>query len=183
MIPIFEQGTGQGIGYSIRTFVDRFDAICSERAEKEQGRAFAFIFYDFTNKAVRRILKDLGGFAKLDRLSGDKLSVFYLHPGTRGILDAFNSYFFTLLGIKDTVRLPCLVFFRVAEQKVRDIEIAQLDSADLIHGFTEIYGAIESYIRENRAAPSESSSLVRWRQGSTNVVDLDEFRKALRTVV
>lgn len=181
MIPIFEQGSGQGIGHNIRTFVDRFGAICQEHENQNQTRAFAFIFYDFTSPSLRRILKDQGVFAKLDRLAGTQLSIFYLHVGTRGIVEAFNSYFLTLLGVKEHARLPCMVFFRVHDQKVVDVEVAQLDSADLIHGFTELYGAIESYLQNQRAAPAVATTTLAWTGGS-NVVRLDEFRDALKKV-
>lgn len=182
MIPIFEQGSGRGIGHNIRTFVDRFGAICEDHANRDQASAFAFIFYDFNNQSLRRILKDQGVFVKLDRLAGTKLSIFFLHIGTRGIVEAFNSYFLTLLGVKEHARVPCLVFFRVNDQKVMDVEVAQLDSTDLIHGFTELYGAVESYLQNQRAAPAVTSSTLTWTTGRSNVVHLDAFRDALRKV-
>src|SRR6266404_7054130 len=113
MIPIYEQGTGNGIGHNLESFQRRFDQICDEHLAKGRTSSFAFIFYNFTNNEFRQILKDEGAFAKLDRLSGTELSLFYLHTGRKSALDSFNTHFLSALGVKDQASLPCVVFFRV----------------------------------------------------------------------
>src|SRR4051794_23909088 len=98
MIPIFEQGDGKGIGHGLDSFLVRFDAICREQLANDRAKAFAFIFYDFESD-LRKLLKDQGVFAQLDRLAGGNLSVFYLHSGRRGTTDQFNATFLSKLGI------------------------------------------------------------------------------------
>lgn len=80
MIPIYEQGQGTGIGHSFDTLVRRFIDICNAHLESGRAKGFAMLFYDFEDKALKNILKNQGGFAKLDRLSGTDLSFFTSIP-------------------------------------------------------------------------------------------------------
>ncbi len=180
MIPIYEQASGNGIGHGLKSFLRRFDEICADHLAKGRAKSFAFIFYDFTDQAIREILKNQGVFAQLDRLSGRELSVFYLHAGTNSAVDAFNAHFFSALGIEGQATLPCVVFFRVQKGAIEKIEIAQLESADLIHGFHELYGAIQQYLSAIPAAPSEPSRAIRWLKGGAKFLSVEAFRAALK---
>lgn len=180
MIPIYEQGSGNGIGHGLSSFLGRFDEICAEHLTKGRAKSFAFIFYDFTDQAIRKILKNQGVFAQLDRLSGKELSVFYLHAGTKATVEAFNAHFFSALGIEGQAMLPCVVFFRVREVAIEDVEIAQLESADLIHGFPELYGAIQQYLSAKPAASGEPSRAIRWLKGGAKFLSVELFRAALK---
>src|SRR6266700_5291869 len=106
MIPIYEQGQGRGIAHGLDSFLDRFDAICQEHVTSKRAKAFAFIFYDFVDQDLRRILKNQGAFAQLDRLAGDDLSVFYLHMGRRDTVSKFNTAFLSKLGVIDKATPP-----------------------------------------------------------------------------
>lgn len=183
MIPIYEQSSGRGIGHGRDTFLVRFDEICEEHVAKGRAKAFAFIFYDFSDRAMRRILADQGAFAQLDRLSGSELSVFYLHGGTKWVVQDFNSHFFSKLGIEDDVKLPCVVFFRVSDGAVESVEVAELQHADLIHGFKELYGAIESYINGRAAEPSAQSTAIRWMKAGGKFLSLEAFRAAIKAAL
>jgi hypothetical protein len=180
MIPIYEQGTGNGIGHSLESFQRRFDQICADHLAKGRARSFAFIFYNFHDHEFRRILKDQGAFAKLDRLSGSELSLFYLHAGRKSAVDSFNGYFLSALEVKDEASLPCVVFFRVKENEVIDVEIAELESSNLIHGFHELYVAVESYLESHSAAPTSESRAIRWIKGGAKFVSVEVFRAALK---
>ena len=180
MIPIYEQGSGNGIGHGLSSFIRRFDEICTEHLSKGRAKSFAFIFYDFTDQAIRKILENHGVFAQLDRLLGKELSVFYLHAGTKATVEAFNAHFFSALGIEGQATLPCVVFFRVREDAVEDVEIAQLESADLIHGFSELHGAIQQYLSAKPAASAEPSHAIRWLKGSSKFLSVELFRAALK---
>jgi hypothetical protein len=95
LIPIYEQGRGRGIGHSFELFARRFEDICRSNSE----RGFAFILYDFHDNALRTILKDQGAFAKLDRLAGEILDIFYLHSDGKRT-ERFNSIFKSALGLR-----------------------------------------------------------------------------------
>lgn len=179
MIPIYEQGSGNGIGHGLDSFLKRFDGICSEHRKEGRAKAFAFIFYDFTDKAIRHILKNQGVFAKLDRLTGKELSLFYLHAGTRHVIETFNINFLAALGAENRASLPCVVFFRYENDLIRDVEIAQLESADLIHGFKELYEAISSYIQK-QSKPSIPSKAIVWLKSGTKFIGIEVFRAGLK---
>ena len=113
MIPIFEQGNGRGLGLGLDTFEARFEDICKEHLKHKRAKSFAFIFYDFTDNALRKILKDGGLFTQLDRLSGKDLSIFYLHGSHRQTAEEFNKTFLQAVGLADTISLPCGGFLSV----------------------------------------------------------------------
>jgi hypothetical protein len=180
VIPIYEQGRGNGIGHSLSSFLQRFEKICTQHLAEGRAKSFAFIFYDFTDQDLRKILKNQGVFAQLDRLAGTQLSIFYLHAGTRASVEIFNRHFFSALGIEGQAALPCVAFFRVHEGAIEDIEIAQLESADLVHGFAELYGAVQQYVSAQPATPAEPSRAIRWLKGSAKLLSVEVFRAALR---
>jgi hypothetical protein len=180
MIPIYEQGSGNGVGHGLQSFLGRFDEICADHLAKGRAKSFAFIFYDFTDQAIRKILRNQGVFTQLDRLSGKELSVFYLHAGTKAAIESFNAHFFSALGIEGQAALPCVVFFRVQKGAVEDVEIAQLESADLVHGFHELYDAIQQYLSASPAASTESSGAIRWLKGGAKFLSIEVFRAALK---
>lgn len=148
MVPIFEQGKGRGIGHTFNTFIARFIEICEEHLDNGRAKAFAFILYDFHDEATRQILHDLGGFTRLDRLSSNDLSVFYLHSANRKQLKAFNDIFLHVFDIPTNRSLPFVLFFRVVDRDAKDVEIIELDQSNLIFAFDELYGVIKDYIEK-----------------------------------
>ena len=190
MIPIFEQGQGKGIGHSLRSFRERFDKICSEHIHAGRAKAFAFIFYDygdhifydFTDQHLRRLLKDQGVFVQLDRLAGDKLSIFFFHTGSRRSVEAFNQQFLSQLGIAESVTLPAVVFFKVKEGELTDIAVVELDNSDLIHGFKELYDVIEKYIADELAAVDHGPRAIRWLKSGAKFISTEAFAAFLGRV-
>ena len=179
MVPIFEKGQGRGIGYGLETFLQRFDQICAEHLAHERAKAFAFIFYDFLDEDLKQILKDQGVFTHLDRLSGDQLSIFCLHTDAEVAVRRFNREFLSRLSLNETTQLPCAVFFRLGVQGVTDVAVAQLDSADLMHGVLELYGVIQRYL-EGAQEPESGRKHIRWMKSAAGTVTMEALRAALR---
>lgn len=180
MIPIYEQGHGNGIGHGIESFLERFDAICREHIGSKRAKAFAFIFYDFTDNALRKILKNQGAFAQLDRLAGRELSIFYLHTGTRETVIRFNNAFLEKLGVAENATPPCVVFFRLSKEQIEEVTVAQLDNADLIHGFRELYEVIENYLKNELNSNSLGLRSLKLLKSGAGFISLEVFRAALR---
>ena len=179
MIPIYEQGSGEGIGHGLDSFLERFDSICNEHLKNKRAKAFAFIFYDFEDQDFRRILKDKGVFAKLDRLAGTNLSIFYLHTGRKATVRKFNTAFLSKLGVADATP-PYVAFFRVKNGNIDDVSVAQLDSADLVHGFHELYGVIERFVAADTSRISDSLKSLKWLKSGGGFITLEVFRAALK---
>lgn len=179
MIPIFEQGDGRGIGHSSASFRKQFGMLCKEHIQSDRAKGFAFIFYNFHDYEFKNILKDQGVFAQLDRLSGNHLSVFYLHQGGHYATTRFNKYFLSRVGVEEPVRLPCVVFFTVSNDLIEDFKVAELQSSSYIHGFHELYGVIERYIEEDLISQTESSKYLRWLKGSAKFISIETFRTLL----
>jgi hypothetical protein len=183
MVPIFEQGRGKGIGHSVDSFSQWFSQLCEQHLHGGRARAFAFIFYDFSDSDFRQVLKDQGVFAKLDRLAGDRLSVFYLHSGTRHTVQRFNTEFLSRLGLQEQVTLPCVVFFKVSNGQIADVAAVHSESADLIHGFEELQAVISSYISESVVAHPAESKYWRWVRSGTKFIGVEAFRVWLKAAL
>lgn len=148
MVPIFEQGQGQGIGHTFNTFLTRFIEICEEHLQTNRAKAFAFILYDFNDEATIQVLRNQGGFARLDRLSGHDLSVFYLHSDNRRQLRAFNDIFLHIFDIPANRNLPFVLFFKMVNGEAKDVEIVELEQSDIMFAFDELYRVIENYVEK-----------------------------------
>jgi hypothetical protein len=183
MVPIFEQGTGRGIGHNVDSFRRRFAAICEEHVNSGRAKAFAFIFYDFTDESLCRLLHDQGVFTQLDRLAGDKLSIFFLHSGTRKIVESFNSEFLSQLGLPGNVALPAIVFFKLEGEEIADISVAQLNSSDLIHGFHEVYQIIQSYIADKIQPTQVQRHSIRWIKSTLKFIGSEMFQAMLERLL
>lgn len=157
MVPIYEQGQGSGIGYSFDRFIGRFIEVCENHNKSDRAKAFAFILYDFDDGSVREILKDLGGFARLDRLSGKDLSIFYLHSENKELIDAFNNIFFGAFDIKNEYNLPLVLFFNIVDGDVANVEVVEIERTDIKFAFGELYGIIENYIKKMKDSSVEKT--------------------------
>ena len=177
MVPIYEQGDGRGIGHSMNSFIARFDQICREHEKEGRAKAFAFVFYDFTNGAFRRLLKDQGVFTRLDRLSGHDLSIFYLHARTAHGVEEFNATFVEKLGVEAVP--PCIAFFRLSKTGLTDVTVAHIDSTDLIHGFNELHEAIDQYLKGAAA----SGKYLRWATSSAKWIAKEGVKEAFKKAI
>src|SRR5690606_3551924 len=144
MVPIFEQGHGQGIGHSLDSFLKRFIEICEEHLKNGRASSFAFILYDFYDQHIRDILKNQGGFTQLDRLSGNDISVFYLNSSERKLFKNFNEIFLGAFEIENEYSLPFVLFFNIETREVSNVEIIELEQTDPMFAFKELYDCIEN---------------------------------------
>ena len=78
MNPIFTISNENNLdGYWYDQFIYQFDKICEEHLENDRAKKFAFIVYSF-HSPTHDVLKDMGAFVELDRLSGKDITVFFL---------------------------------------------------------------------------------------------------------
>ncbi|WP_090375230.1 hypothetical protein [Dyadobacter sp. SG02] len=148
MVPIFEQGKGQGIGYSYPHFLKRLIDICESHLSDGRAKGFALILYDFHDTVIRDILKSQGGFAKLDRLSGENLSIFYLHSNTSRRIEDFNKILLGAFGVAPKITPPLIIFFKMKSQEPTDVQIVQLYEDNKIFAFQELYDAVTENVSE-----------------------------------
>lgn len=146
MIPIFEQGNSQGIGHSLDTMIDRFIEICNQHKSEKRATSFAFLFYNFENSPIRDILKSKGGFAKLDRLSGKDLSVFYLNSDNAKTIESFHNAFQKAFEVKEKTKYPFVLLFDVDNDDITNLEVLELEQDNPLFAFNELYGLLENKI-------------------------------------
>ncbi|MBM1107330.1 hypothetical protein JQC67_14340 [Aurantibacter crassamenti] len=150
MVPIQEQGEKSGIGYSYKQFLKRFFEICEKHLSDNRAKSFAFIFYEFHNQQIRDIFKNRGGFTRLDRLSGKDLSVFYIDSENKRLVQEFNEIFLGAFEIQDKTTLPCVVFFKMEDSDVEDVQIVELSEPDRMFAFEELFSSIEDYLKDSQ---------------------------------
>ena len=177
MIPIFEQGQGKGIGLSVEDFKNRFDEICQSHLRQNNAKSFAFIFYDFGDLHIRRVLKDFGVFVKLDRLASKKLSIFFLHSAKGETVREFNSQFIRKIVGHENVTLPGVVFFKLKKDKIENVTVAQLDQNNIIHAFDELYGLIDDYVSGRN---TKEEKFIKLLKGAGKFTSVESFRAILR---
>jgi hypothetical protein len=181
MIPIFEQGSGKGIGLNFDDFETRFNEICDKHVKTGRAKAFAFIFYNFTDDDLKRILRDQGVFTRLDQLAGEQLSIFFLHcSSSKKAVDKFQNVFFDELGIKSPAVPPCVVFFKLRKNQIADLYVARLNSADVVHGFHELYETIREYIAGNITTAPKKNRYITWVGSSVKFVSIEAFKITLK---
>jgi hypothetical protein len=75
---------------------------------------------------------------------------------------------------------PCVVFFSLRDDKFVDVAVAQLNNADLIHGFGELYEVIEHYVENAGAVIGKELRWLKWLRSSGSFFAIETFRAALR---
>ena len=184
MIPIFEQGKSEGIGHSYESFIKRFQEICKEHLATKRAHAFAFIFYDFEDKVTREIFKSQGGFAELDRLSGKKLSVFYLNSDNPELIKSFNYAFKYAFDVDESISMPFVMFLRFDGEieEVEDFKISILEQNNYLFAFKELYSTIEDYVKQiddpDKEIRTNSNKLIQVFNKYKNIA-LEEFIKLI----
>ena len=151
MIPIFEQGKGNGIGHSFDSFLRRFSDICEKSKSENIRKTFAFILYNFNDENLKQILKDDGVFTKLDRLTGSYLDVFYLNSNDSEIFDNFNNIIIHSFDFYEELKLPALIFFDFFNRDIENVEIIEIEMENKYTGFQEISEILRKHIQnENK---------------------------------
>lgn len=181
MYPVYEIGQEHGLGFSLKQFLKRFEAICENHIDQGRAKAFAFIFNPRTNTSLSRLLNDRDLFVELDRLAGDTLTVFYLQNPNDQYHQAFNRTFLNKLGVEEHAEPPCIVFFRYEKGRVEDVSIVELESYHPVLGFKELYDVIQEYV-ENGAQTKEHR-IGKMIKASGQFLTLEFFRAALKQML
>lgn len=170
MIPIYEQGGGRGIGLTLDMFVNRFDEILERHISDNRALAFAIILYDFTDGETKKALKDLGVFAKLDRLSGSELSVFFVHTATKHGMNRFNEFVEVAFGLRDVINFPAIILFRIENHTITDIRLSELGQPDLLHTLDNLSSEIEQY-KSGLLSPAGKKTIIPWLSGRVDKIE------------
>ena len=68
------------------------------------------------------------------------------------------------------------MFFKLEGDKIGDVTIARLDSANLLHGLHELYSVIETYIKALTNKLPIYAIVPEWIKGSARFVGIEAFR-------
>ena len=153
MNEIFEQKKGEGIGLSVDDFLRRFGEICITKPSSK----FALILYDF-DSPLKKVLRERGAFAAIDRLSAERLTVFYLHSTKKRDHQRLKKFSASHFGPDTINTLPCIIFFSVLDAGVSDVIVSELQASESSIAFHEIYQLIEAYANSSVDAVKQEAS-------------------------
>ncbi|MBI5893418.1 MAG: hypothetical protein HZB79_07190 [Deltaproteobacteria bacterium] len=152
-------------GHSFNSFSDKFIQICKEHKDQGRALAFAFIFYDFENAQISKVLQDTDYWLSLNAISGKYLTVFSLHRKPkvkykrRRKVKTDNHVFYNMVSIlgnfnnpsessntliekyfgKDIqIKYPAVMFFQVHNDKVIGYTLIELDEQEIEPAFIEL---------------------------------------------
>jgi hypothetical protein len=148
MNPVWEQGKDKDIGYEFDHLIARFIEICREHRSTGRAKSFAFIFYDLRDETFSKVINDGATFTRLDRLSGENLTVFYLDRHSLSTIDSFNETFGLLFDVPGDTRLPYILFFSFDNDDVDHIRIRELPEKKDIFMYQALYTIIYDNINE-----------------------------------
>lgn len=151
MAPILLQDGEHGIGLGYEEFRNRFQEICEQHLNEKRAKAFAFVFCDFADRVTASVLHGERGFNALNDLSGNEMTVFYLHLQAHEIAaKSFNAHFLHVLGLREQVPPPCVVCFRVCDRAVEDVAFHPIDerTGDSVLVLEQIKRHLKSYLKE-----------------------------------
>ena len=178
MIPIYEQKDKMGEGLTQEDFIKRFEEICNNKKTK----SFALFFRDFNDTKTQEVMKNQKVFSCLDELTGNGISLFFLHSGNKHSIQKFNNHFLkTVLDIQDNdFSFPCIVFFKFKNGEIHDIQIANIEGG-LITAFQEIYTIIETY--KKGTSYNSKNALIRYvSKGYETVIKTATLLNAFREI-
>jgi hypothetical protein len=142
---------------------------CNKHKEDSRALAFAFILYDFKNPEISKILNDRDYWAALNIISGEYLSIFYIHSrknifGLDQAKDAYCEKRFLYpidgddnlsgslsmikrsLDLDEEVKNPSILFFQVDGTLVCDYFIVELSEEKIEESFLELKDYISSAV-------------------------------------
>lgn len=79
--------------------------------------------------------------------------------------------------------LPYVVFFKVNDDHITDVRAVHLQSADLIHGFHELYKVVADYISESPGRSSGESKYLNWVKSGAKFITVETFRAWIKAAL
>lgn len=146
-----------GYIHSYANFDEQFRQLVEERNQK--GRAFGFLFDDSRLTLKKSgLTEDARAIRDLNDVLGEDITIFFLRDSTVRIRDpearrqylerinAFNRRLIATLGVPEqTIRLPCLILFRVQDGICSHVRAFSLDACSQLYLVSDMLDGISSY--------------------------------------
>lgn len=137
--------------------------LCEKHRGESRALAFAFLIYDFRNPQIIKVLEDEDYWNALDVISGNFLSIYYIHSRERhfaedliatdhaerrglhqinekiGIaVDELAPMLKKYLVLDNNVKLPSILFFQVEGRLISDYFLIELSEETIENSFIEL---------------------------------------------
>ena len=154
---------------STDAFAQSIIDICKKHREDNRALAFAFILYDFENPQIFKILSDRNYWNALNTISGQYLSIYYIHSREntfgedlasvssheqRGLypvegknnLSAVLPMLKRYLELSEDVKNPSILFFQVEGTLISDYFLIELYEEKIEESFLELKAYVSSAV-------------------------------------
>ncbi|CAM4344472.1 hypothetical protein [Flavobacterium terrigena] len=161
MFPIYIDRLRTGEGISVESFVKTFKEICTEHQKNGNASSFVFIIHDFTNPEITKVLEDRNYFNALDEISGNNLTIFYLHLTpeknkrvkflgeerlVRDMTREMNDFLIQEFKLEETISTPAILFFQIKNKEIIDFFFCSLTERTTEKAFLEIENLVQKNV-------------------------------------
>lgn len=183
MFPIYIERLVSGEGIPVEGFVKTFKEICTIHQNEGKASSFAFIVHDFTNPEITKVLADRNYFNALDEISGNNLTIFYLHLSpeknkpiqflgkerlVRDLTTEMNNFLVEEFKLEKTISTPAILFFQIKNKEIIDFFFCSLSERTTEKAFLEIENLVQKNVNvikqiapENRQNYPEIFTLIK----------------------
>lgn len=170
MVPIRFRKDGQFYHLGNDEFRNNILELCNKHRDENRALCFCFLFHDYSNPQIFKILADDDYWNALHEISGHFLSIFYIaineetfgqdldeHDGTekRGLFGLKTEKDFAevvkpmlkkYFDIEEPIHLPSLIFFQADGQGVTDYFAIELNEQRVEESFLELRDYISNSV-------------------------------------
>lgn len=158
MYPIYIEKVRTGEGITVENFVKTFKEICSTHHKEGRASSFAFIIHDFTNPEITKVLDDKNYFNALDEISGNNLTIFYLHLSdeknkkvqflgkerlVKDLTKEMNDFLVQEFELEREISTPAILFFQIKDKQINDFFFCSVKERTIEKAFLEIENLIK----------------------------------------
>ena len=171
MFPIYIDRLRTGEGMPVQSFVKTFKEICTAHQIEGKASSFAFIVHDFTNPEITKVLDDRNYFNALDEISGNNLTIFYLHLTpeknkavqflgkerlVRDLTGEMNDFLVQEFKLEERISTPAILFFQIKNKEIIDFFFCSITERTTEKAFLEIENLVQKNISVIKQISSES---------------------------
>jgi len=177
--------------------------LCERHRKENRALAFAFLMYDFQNPQIFKILEDINYWNALNTISGEYLSVYYIHSPEntfgqdlslhnavehrwlypidhRMQLNRVTAMLRNYLAFDEHVRLPVILFFQVEGNLICDYFLIELFEDKMEESFLELKEYLSSAVnRLKMIAPENYGNVQAIFESMKHGVKHTKFRRIL----
>lgn len=113
------------------------------------------------------------------------MSIFFLHSDDRYFIERYNELFLHTFEIDPDRKLPFVLFFKLEEDDVTELEVVELEHHQLMHAFQELYTIIENKIDQTQrnTKPIPTNKWIKWINYSKKIAVQELIKQIVKSSI